>query len=57
MILTFSNAANVILKVDPSIVVATQKDLHDLINNLPNLLNLEEYQKTEEKGKAGVMQV
>lgn len=53
MILTFSNAANVILKVDPSIVVATQKDLHDLINNLPNLLNLEEYQKTKEKGKAG----
>lgn len=52
MILTFSNAANVILKVDPSIVVATQKDLHDLIGNLPSIIDLAAYQKIEEKGKA-----
>lgn len=52
MILTFSNAADVVLKVDPSIVVATQKDLKDLIDNLPNLIDVTAYQKTEEKGKA-----
>lgn len=51
IILTLSNAANVVLKVNPSVVVATQKDLQDLIANIPNLLNMEDYQLKDEKGK------
>lgn len=53
MILSFSNAAEVILKVDPSIVVATQKDLKDLMDNLPSMMDLKSYQKVEEKGNPG----
>lgn len=53
MILSFSNAAEVILKVDPSIVVATQKDLKDLMDNLPSMMDLESYQKVVEKGSPG----
>lgn len=52
IILELSNAANVVIKVDPSIVVATQKDLQDLIDNLPSMLDLSKYEKLENKGKA-----
>lgn len=53
IIITLSNAANVVLKVDPSVVVATQKDLQDLISNLPNLISLDDYQMVSEKGESG----
>lgn len=52
IIIALTNAANVVLKVDPSIVVATQKDLQDLIDNLPSMLDLSKYEKLENKGKA-----
>lgn len=51
IIIALTNAANVVLKVDPSIVVATQKDLQDLIDNLPSMLDLSKYEKLENKGK------
>lgn len=51
MILSFSNAANVVLKVDPSIVVATQKDLQDLIENIPQMIDTDAFERIEHKNK------
>lgn len=53
MILSFSNAANVVLKVDPSIVVATQKDLQDLAGNIPHMIDTTAFEKIENKDAAG----
>lgn len=53
MILSFSNAANVVLKVDPSIVVATQKDLQDLIGNIHQMIDTTAFEKIENKDTAG----
>lgn len=51
MILSFSNAANVVLKVDPSIVVATQKDLQDLIGDIPQMIDTDVFERIEHKNK------
>ena len=51
MILSFSNAANVVLKVDPSIVVATQKDLKDLAENIPQMIDTDAFERIEHKNK------
>lgn len=51
MILSFSNAANVVLKVDPSIVVATQKDLQDLAGNIPKMIDTDAFERIEHKNK------
>lgn len=53
IIISISNAANVILNVDPSIVHATQKDIERLREDIPNIVKLDGYQKLEEKGKNG----
>lgn len=53
MILSFSNAANVVLKVDPSIVVATQKDLQDLAGNIPHMIDTTAFEKIKNKDAAG----
>lgn len=53
IIISISNAANVILSVDPSIVHATQKDIERLREDIPNIVKLDNYQKLEEKGKNG----
>lgn len=52
IIVVVSNVETININIDRSKFYASQKDLQDLINNLSSTLDLKEYQKIKEKGKA-----